>query len=126
MGRAVAFVGGEKRPGARVIPWNLGNVRNGRTERRGVAGIPIGGVGAGKSVAEIGSADGHVVGCGSEGVDGNSVGGFGDAIVTACRAAVTGGNENGDALRGGLLISGVVGSIGGRAVHRFALAVADA
>jgi len=54
------------------------------------------------------------------------VSGFRDAIVTTSRAAVAGGNENGDALGDSLLIGGIVSSIGGRAVHGFALAIADA
>ena len=126
IGRAVAYVGGEKRPGARVIPWNLGNIRNGRTKRGGVTGIPIGGVGAGIGVTEIGAADGHVVGSRSESVDGDAVSCLHSAIVTASRAAVTGGNENGDPFGDGLLISGVVGGVGGCAVDGFTLAITDA
>ncbi len=51
---------------------------------------------------------------------------FGNAIVTTGRATVASGNENGDALSDGLLISGIVGGVGGCAVHGFALAITNA
>ncbi len=119
-------MGGEQRPGARVIPRNLGNVRNSRTERGRVAGIPIGSVGAGVRVAEIGTADGNVVGSRSEGVDTDAVGGFGHTIVAPGRAAISCGNENRDALRHRLLIGRVVSGVRRSAVDGLALAVADA
>ena len=46
--------------------------------------------------------------------------------IATGRAFVTGGNENGNACGGGLLISGVEGGIRGGAIYGFAFAVADA
>src|SRR5258708_7866640 len=126
VGWVVAQVSREECAGAGIVPGDFWNVGNGGTESRGVAGIPVDCVGARVSVAEIGSADSDVVGSGSKGVDSDAMRCFSNAIVTAGRAAVTGGDENRDALCDGLLISGIVSGIGGRAIRGFALAITDA
>ena len=54
------------------------------------------------------------------------MGGFGHTIVAAGGTAVTGGNENRDALRDRLLISRIVSGVGRCTVDGLALAVADA
>src|SRR5882762_5611772 len=121
-----AQISGEECAGAGVIPGDFWNVGNGGTEGGRIAGIPIRAVRARVSVAEIGAADGDVVGRRSEGVDGYAVSSFRNTIVATGRAAVTGGDENGNTLGDGLLIGGIVGGICGGSVHGFALAVTDA
>ena len=58
----IAFVLREERTSAGIVPRNLRDIREGRSEDGRVAGIPVGAVGIGKGVAEISSPYRDVVG----------------------------------------------------------------
>ena len=126
VGWVVANVRREECAGAGVIPGNFRNVGKDRTECGSVAGIPVGGIGAGVGVAEIRTTDSNVVRRGSESVDRDAVSCFGNTIVATGRAAVTGSDKNRYAFGNGLLIGRIVSGVGGCSVHGFALAIADA
>ena len=78
----------EKPTGTGVVPRNFRHVRLGRAPSRRVGRAPIGAVGSGIGIAEIGAADGDVVGCGGKPV-------YIDPVRRHCRLVV--------ALRGALV-----------------------
>ena len=122
----MAFVGREQCTRARVVPWNFWNIRSRGAERGSIARVPIRRIRPGERVAEVRASHRHVVRRGRECVHRDAMRRFGHAVVATRRPAVARSHENGDAFRRRLLIRRVVRRVGRRAIHRFALAVADA
>jgi hypothetical protein len=116
----------DQHAGAGVIPRNFRDIGLGRTKRCGVGGVPIGGIGSGVCVAEIGAPDRHIIGSGRQCIHANAVHNGRGVSIALPGLLVAGGHEDRHPFGDALLVDRVVGGVARSAVQRFATAIADA
>ncbi len=102
----------EQQTGAGVVPGNLGDIGLGRFIRLRIGGAPVSAVGPGKSIAEIGTAYGHVIRTRSPTSDSDTINGVLVVYVAARRRMIARGNEDRDTFGDRLLEGGVESCIG--------------
>ena len=93
----------EQQTGAGIVPGNLGDIGLGRFIRLRIGGAPVTVVGPGKSVTEVGTAYGHVMGTRSEAGDSDTVNGIFVGYVASRRRMIARGNEDRDTFSDRLL-----------------------